>query len=52
MDPALRRQLLDEFRPQIEDLGRLIERDLSAWLEDEVTQPSTSADRTPAANPA
>ncbi|MEP7158165.1 MAG: sulfotransferase [Chloroflexota bacterium] len=52
MDPALRRRLLDEFRPQIEDLGRLIERDLSAWLEDEVTQPSTSADRTPAANPA
>ena len=33
MDPALRRQLLDEFRPEIERLGRLIERDLSAWLE-------------------
>jgi hypothetical protein len=22
---------LDEFRPQIEHLGKLIERDLSAW---------------------
>jgi hypothetical protein len=33
MDPALRRQLLDEFRPQIEDLATLIGRDLSAWLE-------------------
>jgi len=32
MDPAFRRKLLDEFRPQIEELGRLIERDLSAWL--------------------
>jgi hypothetical protein len=34
MDPTLRRQLLDEFRPQIEELGRLIGRDLSAWLEE------------------
>jgi hypothetical protein len=33
MDPELRRQLLDEFRPEIERLGRLIERDLSAWLQ-------------------
>ena len=33
MDPALRRQLLDEFTPEIERLGRLIGRDLSAWLE-------------------
>ena len=33
MDPALRRQLLDEFRPDIERLGRLLERDLSAWFE-------------------
>lgn len=33
MDARLRRQLLDEFTPEIERLGRLIERDLSAWLE-------------------
>jgi hypothetical protein len=33
MDPVLRRQLLDEFTPEIERLGRLIERDLSGWLE-------------------
>jgi hypothetical protein len=33
MDPALRRRLLDEFRPQIEELGRLIGRDLAPWLE-------------------
>jgi hypothetical protein len=33
MDPALRRQLLDEFTPEIERLGRLIGRDLSGWLE-------------------
>jgi hypothetical protein len=35
MDPLLRRQLLDEFTPDIERLGRLIGRDLSAWLEHE-----------------
>jgi len=33
MDPELRRQLLDEFKPEIERLGRLIDRDLSAWLQ-------------------
>ncbi len=33
MDPGLRRELLDEFRPQIERLASLIDRDLSAWLE-------------------
>lgn len=33
MDPELRRQLLDEFRPEIERLAKLIDRDLSAWLE-------------------
>ena len=42
MDPALRRQLLDEFRPEIERLGRLIDRDLSAWLE-HPAQPSAVA---------
>jgi hypothetical protein len=33
MDPGLRRRLLDELAPEIEELGRLIGRDLSAWLE-------------------
>jgi hypothetical protein len=33
MDPVLRRQLLDEFRPEIEKLGKLLDRDLSGWLE-------------------
>ena len=33
MDPALRRRLLDELEPEIERLGTLIGRDLSAWLE-------------------
>jgi hypothetical protein len=33
MDAELRRQLLEEFRPEIERLGRLIDRDLSAWLQ-------------------
>jgi hypothetical protein len=31
MDPELRRQLTREFAPQVEELGRLIGRDLSAW---------------------
>jgi hypothetical protein len=31
MDPKLRRQLTDEFAPQIAQLGALIGRDLSAW---------------------
>ena len=46
LDPALRRQLLDEFEPEIERLGRLIGRDLSAWLE---RPAQTSTQRTPAA---
>jgi len=33
MDPVLRRQLLDEFTPEINRLGSLIGRDLSPWLE-------------------
>jgi hypothetical protein len=33
MDAELRRQLLVEFAPEIERLAKLIERDLSAWLE-------------------
>jgi hypothetical protein len=49
MDPALRRQLLDEFAPEIERLGRLIDRDLSGWLE----RPAEAArERTPAPTPA
>jgi hypothetical protein len=46
MDPALRRQLLDEFTPEIERLGRLIGRDLSAWLE---RGESAAASQAPAA---
>jgi hypothetical protein len=45
MDPALRRQLLDEFTPEIERLGRLIGRDLSHWLERPA--PEVDAQRTP-----
>ena len=33
MDPQLKRQLQDEFRPDVENLGRLIDCDLSHWLE-------------------
>jgi hypothetical protein len=43
MDPVLRRQLLDEFTPEIERLGRLIGRDLSAWLA-RAPPPSTATD--------
>ena len=35
MDPALRRALIDEFTPEIERLAKLIDRDLSEWLERE-----------------
>lgn len=31
MDPALRRRLTEELAPQVEELGRLIGRDLSSW---------------------
>ena len=41
MDPALRHRLLDEFTPEIERLGRLIDRDLSAWLESEGDVPGS-----------
>jgi hypothetical protein len=33
MDPQLRRQLTEEFRPEVAELGELIGRDLSAWSE-------------------
>ena len=45
MDPALRRRLLDEQAPEIERLGRLIGRDLSAWRE---RRQEPAAERTPA----
>jgi len=35
MDPLLRRQLLDEYTPEIERLGRLIGRDLGPWTKGE-----------------
>jgi hypothetical protein len=47
MDPVLRRQLIDEFTPEIERLGTLIGRDLSAWLERPAVEPA--AQRTPIA---
>lgn len=50
MDAVLRRELLDEFTPQIEQLGRLIGRDLSAWLERPA--PDAAPGRAPAATPA
>jgi hypothetical protein len=33
MDPALRTELITEFTPEIERLAKLINRDLSSWLE-------------------
>jgi len=47
MDPILRRQLIDEFTPEIERLGALIGRDLSPWLE----QPASAAEAAPPAAP-
>ena len=47
MDPALRRQLIEEFTPEIQRLGKLIDRDLSAWLE----TGSNSGDISATANP-
>jgi Sulfotransferase domain len=35
MDPELRKQLLDEYTPEIERLGRLIGRDLGPWTKGE-----------------
>ena len=42
MDPVLRRQLIEEFTPEIERLGKLIDRDLSSWTE---LPPATSSER-------
>ena len=41
IDPELRRQLVEEFRPEVERLSRLIGRDLSHW--NEVTPERTGA---------
>jgi hypothetical protein len=49
MDPALRRQLIDEFTPEIQRLGELIGRDLSAWVESGGGTSATPA--TPTAEP-
>jgi hypothetical protein len=46
MSPELRRQLLDEFTPEIERLGQVIGRDLSQWLERDPNQ--RPLERTPA----
>lgn len=48
MDSTLRRELLDEFTPEIERLGRLLGRDLSAWLERDGS-PAPSSEPAPAA---
>ena len=41
IDPDLRRQLAEEFEPEVRRLGELIGRDLSAWtqLEDQIPAP-------------
>jgi len=57
MDPQLRRQLIEEFTPEIERLGRLIDRDLSAWVElppaqADSAQPLTDHSQEPAATSA
>jgi hypothetical protein len=40
MDPVLRARLQAELRPEVERLGRLIGRDLSAWSETRVASPA------------
>jgi hypothetical protein len=53
MDAELRRALLDEFTPEIERLGKLIDRDLSSWLVGSSAVPARpEPKRTPAATPA
>jgi hypothetical protein len=41
MDPGLRRRLTAEMAPDIDRLGRLIGRDLSAWSADAASEPPT-----------
>jgi hypothetical protein len=36
LDPEIRNQLLQEFRPEIESLQELLKRDLSLWLSEEI----------------
>jgi hypothetical protein len=50
MDPVLRRQLIEEFTPEIERLAKLIDRDLSSWTQ--LPAPESSSDRSVAATPA
>jgi hypothetical protein len=33
MEPALRARLIEHFRPDVENLAQLLNRDLSMWLE-------------------
>jgi hypothetical protein len=47
MDPQLRRALLDEYAPEIDRLGRLIERDLSAWHDGRAVQPAAQQNPQP-----
>lgn len=47
MDARLRRDLLDEFSPEIDRLGRLIGRDLSAWHEGRAVQPAAQQNPQP-----
>ena len=51
MDPELRRQLIQEFTPEIERLGKLIDRDLLSWTQVPPASPS-NVGRAPAATPA
>ena len=32
MDPDTRRQLIDHYRDEIDELSRLLDRDLDGWL--------------------
>jgi hypothetical protein len=52
MDPALRRQLIEEFTPEIKRLGELIGRDLSPWLESGSNGTSATSAAKAAAQPA
>jgi hypothetical protein len=33
MDPELRRRLQREFEPKVQQLGKLLDRDLSGWVQ-------------------
>jgi len=42
MEPAMRRRLMDELRPEIENLASLLRRDLGAWYGNPVEAPVDS----------